>query len=129
MFEVSNYLKAAIAQELMGGVDLTKATQFTMKLFSDVVDLDGVGTELTTPEYEQFVFANDTTNFPPLTDGTAVNNFTMQSTDPFSADATYQSIGLFDHLGNLWFRKVVTRTIYQSDYQLVEPGDIVLSVG
>lgn len=128
MFEISTYLKQKLANELMGGVDLTKATSFTMKLFSDIVDLDGDGTELTTPEYEAFTFANNTTNFPARTDGQSISDFTMQSADVFSEDATYQSIGIFDHLGNLWFRKVVTRTISEGQYQLIEEGDITLII-
>lgn len=129
MFEVSNYLKQKIANELMGGVDLTKATTFTMKLFSDIVELDGTGTELTTPEYEAFTFTNNTTNFPARTDGQSISDFSMQSADVFSEDATYQSIGIFDHLGNLWFRKTATRTILEGQYQLIENGDLVLQVG
>lgn len=128
MFEISNFLKAAIAKELFGGVDLVKATSFTLKLFSDVVDLDGTGTELTAPEYEAFTFANNLTNFPARTDGQSINDFSMQSADVFSEDAVYQSIGIFDHLGNLWFRKVVTRTIFSGQFQIIENGDLVLAI-
>lgn len=128
-FQVSNYLKQRIAQSLCGGVDLTKATSFTMKLFTDNVSLEGVGTELTTPEYEQFTFTNNLTNFPALTGGTAVNDFTDQSADTFSEDAPYQSIGIFDQSGNLWFREInLSRTILLGQFQQIEVGDLVFEV-
>ena len=129
MFEISNFLKVAIAKELFGGVDLTKATSFTAKLFSDDVDLGGTGTELTTPEYEAFTFTNNLTNFPARTDGQAISAFSMQSAEVFSEDATYQSIGIFDHLDNLWFRKTFApRTILEGQYQILEFGDLVLTI-
>lgn len=129
MFEISTFLGNMIAQELCGGVDLVKATSFTYKLFSDVVDLEGVGTELTVPEYEQFVLPNNLTTFPARIDMSAVNAAEYQSADVFSEDATYQSIGVFDHLGNLWFRKVVTRTITAGQFQVLEASDFELTVG
>lgn len=128
MFEISDFEKAKLAQQIMGKVDYPAANNFTLKLFSDVVTPGGVGTELTAPEYEQFTFANNLTNFPARTDGQSVNANSMQSADVFSENATYQSIGLFDENGNLRYREVVTRTISTGQYQKTNAGDITLII-
>jgi hypothetical protein len=128
MFEISTFEKTKLAQQIFGKVDYPAVNTFTLKLFSDVVTLAGVGTEFTTPEYEQFTFANNLTNFPARTDGQSINANSMQSANVFSEDATYQSIGLFDENDELRYREVVTRTIYAGEYQKTNAGDLTLII-
>lgn len=109
MLEASNYKKAMIANMEFGKVSPTLTTTFELRLFSDIVDLDGVGTELANTGYAPKQFTNNLTNFPSTTDGIKLNAVAI-AMDALSEDSDeVQSAGIFDvDTGELLYRKVFT---------------------
>lgn len=106
MFEASNFTRQSIAECEFGGAAHEPAETYTMKLFSDTVDLDGAGTEITTGGYSAVDFDNNNVTFPFLNDGTSENAVPIQ-TDVFTGDSpAIKSVGFFDENGSLRYRKV-----------------------
>jgi len=106
MFEASNFTKQSIAECEFGGAAHEPAETYTMRLFSDTVDLGGDGTEITTGGYAEVEFDNDNVTFPFLNNGTSENAVVIQ-TDVFTDDSpAIKSVGFFDENGNLRYRKV-----------------------
>jgi hypothetical protein len=107
--EASNYKKAQIANQEFGKVSPTLTTTFELRLFSDIVDLDGIGTELTNTGYAPKQFTNNLTNFPSTTDGIKLNAVAIDM-DALSEDSDeVQSAGIFDvATDELLYRKVFT---------------------
>jgi len=124
MLETSSFEKQKLANSIFGGAVYPKASSFELKMFSDTVSLLGIGTEITTDGYEAIEFDNDTVTFPALTDGTAANAVVLQ-TDVFTEDSPeIVSVGIFDQLGNLRYRKV-----YSAPFQILSGQFFELAVG
>jgi hypothetical protein len=107
--EASNFKKAQVANMEFGKVSPTLTTTFELRLFSDIVDLEGVGTELTNTGYVPLQFTNNLTNFPSTTDGIKLNAvaFSMATLGEDSDEVV--SLGIFDaDTDELLYRKVFT---------------------
>lgn len=109
--DVSNYEKSLVANSVFGGEAYVPAESFFLKLFSDTVDLDGIGTEITNAGYAAAEIVNDTTNFPHTT-GTGAKSNAVALRVPADPDTLTEdsdevvSAGLFDEDDNLRYRKV-----------------------
>ncbi len=106
MLEASNYTKASLANAEFGGEPHVSAEIYSLKLFSDTVDLEGVGTEITTLDYEPKEFDNDTVNFPHTTTGIKINAVAITMATLGADSPEIVSAGLFDEDDNLRYRKV-----------------------
>ncbi len=106
--EISNFEKARRANQAFGGGSYTAATSFEVKAFYTVVDLDGLGTECDAAGYAPIEITNNTTNFPSTTTG--IKTLAVaHSSDTFTEDSDdILSFGIFDQLGNLIARKVLS---------------------
>jgi hypothetical protein len=130
MLEASNFEKQKLANSIFGGAVYPQAEKLTLKLFEDIVSLDGVGTEITTAGYAPVTFDNDTVTFPSRTDGTSENDITIQ-TPAFTADSPeILSAGLFDENGNLRYRKVFPSPfqILTSEFYELAPGELTIQI-
>lgn len=128
--EVSNFEKALLANSVFGGAAYAPAGTFTLKLFTDTVDLDGVGTECDAAGYAPKDITNDLTNFPSTTTGIkslavahAFDTVT-EDTDPIV------SCGIFDQSGNLRYREVFDTpfTILNTQFYNLAVGDLTYTV-
>lgn len=128
--EVSNYEKALLANSVFGGATYTPATTFTLKLYYDTVDLDGVGDECDAAGYAAKNITNNLTNFPSTTTGIkslavahAFATLTADS-DPIV------SCGIFDQSGNLRYREVFDTpfTILNTQFYNLAVGDLTYTV-
>ncbi len=104
--EVSNFEKALLANSVFGGAAYAPAGTFTLKLFVDTVDLDGVGDECDAAGYAPKDITNNLTNFPSTTTGIKALAV-AHAFDPVTADTDpIVSCGLFDEDGELRYREV-----------------------
>lgn len=115
MFEASTKTLLSISNAEFGGVAHVSAESYEMRLFSDVVGLDGAGTELTTGGYAPVEFDNNSTNFPIADSSDDIKqNANVIQTDVFTEDSpAIRSVGFFDEDGDLRYRKVYpANTVY-----------------
>lgn len=129
--EASNYTKSNIANALFGKVTPALTTTLQLRLFSDTVDLDGVGTELTNTGYAALDITNNLTNFPLTTDGIKTNAvaFAMATLSEDSDEVV--SAGIFDKdTDELLFRKVFTTpfVIASGNYYNLAIGELRLQL-
>jgi hypothetical protein len=130
--EASKFTTARIANMEFGGTAYTPAANLYIRLFSDLVTLDGVGTEITTDGYAPKQVANSLTNFPTTTNGVKQNALQIEM-EPLEADSPeIVSVGIFDAAsgGNLLYRKDYSSNpfVISGTYFLVlAPGDLSLS--
>lgn len=112
-----------------GGTAYTPATTLVIKLFSDLVSLDGTGDEITTAGYAMLSIINNLTNFPTTTTGVKENAVQFEM-EPFEADSPeIVSIGIFDEDDNLLYRKSFASspiTIEATYFLTFAAGDIRL---
>lgn len=129
-FEISNYEKSLIANAAFGGETYTPAGVFSLRLFSNTVDLDGIGTEITTAGYARITINNNTTVFPHTTDGQKQSATSFSSATLTAASPEIVSAGLFDQSGNLRYRKVFQTpfVISSGSYFAVSAGELILVV-
>ena len=131
MLEASNYTKNRIANSEFGGTAYTPAETLVVKLFSDLVSLDGLGTEITTDGYAPIEIENNLTNFPTATDGSKENAVQFES-EPFEADSPeIVSLGIFDETDNLLYRKSFAGSpfvISDTYFFTISVGDLSLSL-
>jgi len=127
--ETSNFTKARIANLEFGGTAYAPAETLVVKLFSDLVSLDGIGDEITTAGYAPLSIENNLTNFPTAMGG-AKENAVQLEMEPFEADSPeIVSIGIFDEDDNLLYRKSFAGApfVIQDTYFLtIAPGDLKL---
>jgi hypothetical protein len=130
MLEASNYTKASIANAEFGGEPHVSAETYSLKFFSDTVDLNGVGTEITTLDYEPTEFDNDTVNFPHTTTGIKSNALALTSATLGADSPEIVSVGLFDEDDNLRYRKVFTTPfiIASGSYYNLAVGELTYTV-
>ena len=105
-FEISNYYKSKRSNNVLGNVAMPSIPTLRLKLFSNIVDLDGTGTELSGGGYAALDIANNTTNFPPTATGTTTNAVAFTMTTLTADSLEVVSAGIFDTAGNLLIRKV-----------------------
>jgi|GEM_PF-3781735 len=131
MLEASNFTKSRIANAEFGGTAYTPATALVIKLFSDLISLNGVGTEITTAGYSMLSIPNNLTNFPTSSSGVKENAVQVEM-EPFEADSPeIVSIGIFDEMDNLLYRKSFASEpfVIQGTYFLtLAPGDLKLEI-
>lgn len=132
MFEAGNYTIKSLKNAEFGGVAHGSATVYTMRLFQDVVDLDGAGTEMTAAGYSEVDFPNNATYFPLAVDAADVKeNALVIQTDIFTEDsAAIRSVGFFDEDDNLRYRKVYPAdTVYvlEGNTFTLDAGDLKFS--
>lgn len=129
MLEASNFTKNRIANAEFGGTAYTPATALVIKLFSDLISLDGAGTEITTAGYLPLSIANNLTNFPTTSEGVKENAVQFEM-EPLEADSPeIVSIGIFDEDDNLLYRKSFASApfVIQDTFFLnIAPGDLKL---
>jgi hypothetical protein len=129
--EASNFTKAKIANAEFGGTAYTPAETLVIKLFSDLISLEGLGEEITTAGYAPLSITNSLANFPTTTDGIKTNAVQFES-DPFEADSPeIVSIGIFDEDDNLLYRKSFASlpiTINETYFLIFAAGDIRLEI-
>ena len=127
--EASNFTRARIANQEFGGTAYTPAETLVVKLFSDLVSLDGAGTEITTAGYIPLSITNNLTNFPTTANGVKENAVQFEM-EPFEADSPeIVSIGIFDEDDNLLYRKSFASApfVIQDTYFLtIAAGDLKL---
>lgn len=129
--EASNFTKSRIANKEFGGTAYTPAETLIIKLFTDLISLDGVGTELDAAGYEPLEVENDLTNFPTTTTGVKENAVQLEMAVLTETSDEILSAGIFDEDDNLLYRKsfVSSPITIAATYGLVfAPGDISLSI-
>ncbi|HEX8288021.1 MAG TPA: hypothetical protein VF556_08500 [Pyrinomonadaceae bacterium] len=129
--EASIFTKARIANSEFGATAYTPAETLVVKLFSDLVSLDGIGDEITTAGYIPLSIENNLTNFPTATSGVKENAVQFEM-EPFEADSPeIVSIGIFDEDDNLLYRKSFASspiTINATYFLTFAPSDIRLEI-
>ena len=129
--EASNFTKARIANSEFGATAYTPATALVVKLFSNLVSLDGTGTEIATAGYAPLSIENNLTNFPTTSAGVKENAVQFEM-EPFEADSPeIVSIGIFDEMDNLLYRKSFASApfgIQDTFYLIIAPGDLSLQI-
>lgn len=131
MLETSNYKKAQIANMEFGKVSPTLTTTFELRLFSDIVDLDGVGTELSNTGYAPLQFTNNLTDFPSTSDGIKLNAAALSMATLGEDSDEVQSAGIFDaDTDELLYRKVFTTpfVIASGSYYNLAIGELKLQI-
>jgi hypothetical protein len=130
MLEASNYTKASIANAEFGGEPHVSAETYFLKFFSDTVDLDGDGTEITTLDYVPTEIDNDTLNFPHTTNGIKTNAIAIPSATLGADSPEIVSVGLFDEDDNLRYRKVFDTpfVIASGSYYNLAVGELTFTV-
>lgn len=104
--ELSNFEKAMQANAAFGAVAYVPATIFTVKLYYNTVDLDGVGTECSAAGYAAKAINNNLTNFPSTLTGIKSLAVAHAFTTLSATSSPIVSAGIFDQLGNMRFREV-----------------------
>lgn len=128
--EASNFEKALLANSVFGGAAYTPAATFTIKLYSDTVDLDGVGTEITATGYAPKDITNDLTNFPSTTTGIKALAV-AHAFDALTEDSDpIVSAGIFDEDDELRYREVFDTpfTILDTQFYNLAIGDLTYQV-
>lgn len=124
--DASTFTKASIANAEFGGTAHVAAETYTLKLFSDMVSLGGIGTEIDADGYEPFEIENNLTNFPTATTGMKANAVAFQMSTLAEDSEEVVSAGLFDEDGNLRYRKVFAEAfiIPTGLYYIANVGDL-----
>lgn len=100
---ISNYLRNALLDEAIGGVNFTPAATLEIRLFSTTLDRDGAGTQLTNLGYAPVSVTNNTTNFPLADEGAKENAVQFEFPEAEENWDDILSVGIFDTSDNLYF--------------------------
>jgi len=127
----SDYLENKILDFLLGGISYTPPATVYIALFTAAPTDAGGGTEVSGGGYARVAVANNTTNFPPASNGTKSNGTTITFPTATADWGTVVAVGIFDAAtgGNLlfWANLTTSKTIQNGDTAQFAVGSLTFT--